>query len=121
MRRLRLFRVFALCAAAVIVGLSVAAFAAGHKAGAKAAQKPGVKSEQKAGQKSESKPEAQSQREINALYDIKPAAAPSAEEFKASPVALPDDMHVGTSKDVFSVEMGGVTLNPIPHTNNDPR
>ena len=51
---------------------------------------------------------------IKEMYSIKPVSAPANEEFKASPVGLPEDMHVGVSRDAFSVEMGDVMLNPIP-------
>ena len=62
--------------------------------------------------------DSEAQRALDELYSVAPASAPSAEEFKASPVGLPEDMHVGTSKDVLSVEVGNVLVNPLPQRNN---
>ena len=56
---------------------------------------------------------------IKELYSITPASAPSEEEFKATPVELPPDMHVGVSADPFAMEMGNVTVNPIPNRVKD--
>ena len=49
-----------------------------------------------------------------------PAGTPGMEErFKASPVGLPEDIHLGADSDDFSIGMGDVNLNPIPRVRND--
>ena len=91
-------RRFHICAAVVLAGLAlVPAFAAGKKAAPRKAEP------------------ADNQKIIQELYSITPASAPDGEEFKATPVNLPADMHVGVSRDALSVEMGSVMLNPIPN------
>ena len=57
---------------------------------------------------------------VKDIYGLKPAAAPEAEEFKATPVELPGKMHVGAEEDPFTADLGGgVSLNPIPRTSDD--
>ena len=49
-----------------------------------------------------------------------PAGAAGMEErFKASPVGLPEDIHLGSTSDDLSIGMGDVNLNPIPRVRND--
>ncbi|MCR5346985.1 MAG: hypothetical protein K6E38_04340, partial [Fretibacterium sp.] len=49
-----------------------------------------------------------------------PAGAPGMEErFRASPVGLPEDIHIGADSEDLSIGMGNVNLNPIPRVKND--
>ena len=108
---------FPLCAA-VLAGFVILspALAAG-KTAKRTAPKPATKkTESRMAQKTDKPAEIIS---IKDLYSITPAAAPSGEEFKATPVELPPDMHVGVSDDPFAVDMGGVTVNPIPNRVKD--
>lgn len=49
-----------------------------------------------------------------------PAAAESGEEFRASPVGLPEDMRVGGARsDDLSIGVGDVIFNPIPRVKSE--
>ena len=49
-----------------------------------------------------------------------PAGSPGMEErFKASPVGLPEDIHLGADSDDLNLDMGGVNLNPIPRLKSE--